>query len=359
MSPLPPAEAVDPHADADLSPEDAFAAFIGDDDDEPASAPAPKAKSKPKPADPEIEDADDLSDADEDLDPLDDEEEEPAADEEEDETTEEEDDDEEVRDPKKLLAMAEKRKKQRDKARAELASLTQELDTLRQAQPAAPLLLPPTPENPVSHVSFQDLPAAEAEWKRELAWCQQHIAEGAERPGPNGTPVEWTPEKVRRRMDQCLDVLQQHLPAQKQFLAEFQTDVKEVGEKYAFLQTPAIQRELADFGEAVIQQAPGIVRHPRHVSLIARAFIADKLLSGKFRAVTGADKRVNLVPVTGTSDGTGKPKVVKPAVARPVRTTPAAPPARRATKEDITRQRVANASSAEAAFLADLEASFE
>lgn len=359
MSPLPPAEAVESHADDDLSPEAAFAAFIEDDDDEP-SAPAPKAKSKPKPAAPEIEDADDLSDADEDPDPLDDEEEEPAADEEEDETTEEEDDDEEeVRDPKKLLAMAEKRKKQRDKAREQVASLTQELDTLRQAQPAAPLLLPPTPENPVSHVSFQDLPAAEAEWKRELAWCQQHIAEGAERPGPNGTPVEWTPEKVRRRMDQCLDVLQQHLPAQKQFLAEFQTDVKEVGEKYAFLQTPAIQRELADFGEAVIQQAPGIVRHPRHVSLIARAFIADKLLSGKFRAVTGADKRVNLVPVTGTSDGTGKPKVVKPAVARPVRTTPAAPPARPTNRRDEVRRKAALATNAEDFVRADLDDFFE
>lgn len=358
MSLLPPAEAVESHADDDLSPEDAFAAFIGDDDDEPASAPAPKAKSKPKPAAPEIEDADDLSDADEDPEPLADEEEEPAADEEEDETTEEEDDDEEVRDPKKLLAMAEKRKKQRDKAREQVASLTQELDTLRQAQPAAPLLLPPTPENPVSHVTLADLPNAEQAWRQELKWCREHAAEGGERIGKDGRPEEWTPDKVGRRMDQCLEVLQKHLPAQAQLLTSMDADVKEVEQKYAFVSDKEFSKELLAFGDSILKEAPGVARYPRWVSLITKAFIADKLLNG-YRAVTGADKRVNLVPVTGTSDGTGKPKVVKPAVAKPVRTTPGAPPARRSTKEDITRQRVANASSAEAAFLAELEDSFK
>lgn len=324
---------------------------------DPAEAPRkpalkkPTAAAKAKPATPAPEAGDEEPEDEEEDEPSESEVEEEPEEETAEDDNDEEDDDDEIRDPKKVQAMLDKRKRQRDKAREERDAVMAELESLRTAQPVTPLLLQPTPETPVSHLYRPDeLESAERQWKAELEWCKDHLAEGGSRPGADGKLVEWDAAQVRRRFDQTLSVLQTHLPKQREFAAQFQSDIKDVAQRYPFLAKGSpLHQAAADFGQEVLDRAPGLAAHPRHISLLARAFIGEQILSGKYRALTGRDGRVQLVPVTGESDGSGKPKVVKPAADKPVLRKPGTPPVRPSDRKTDLRERLEHGSPEEAA----------
>ncbi len=286
------------------------------------------------------------------------------ADAEEGEETEEEHDDSEddkaaAREPDKVQAMLDKRKKQRDEARKERDELRQENEQLKAAgtQGPAPVVLPASPESPLANVhTAEELKATTDAWKEELKWCREN-PQGGSRKGANGKDVEWDADRVSRRADQAMTILSEAVPERQAYLEAFRNDVATVGKTMPFLRPGhELHAEAATFGDQVLKEAPGIAQSPRHVGLLGAAFLGQMILAGKLNVVHGPGGVQLVKRVAGNSDGSGKPRtVVSVPGKKPVSQKPTPPPVRPAGRKPDLAERLASNDPKER-FSADMDA---
>jgi len=259
-------------------------------------------------------------------------------------------------------------REERDKAVSDRDAALARVQELEAGADNKPVVLQPSPQNPLSHLTSPEAVDKAAEYyAREIAWCRQN-KQGGEKMGRDGQPMELTAEQVADRMEQALIGLHQAVPAQREYLRAREDDARHAARTMPFIHPNSpVFKSLSEYGDAYLQRAPGVVASPSHVSDIAKMFAFDAVAKGTHTIVRRADGTVQLIAVTQpktSAAGSAAPAPATPPAAQnpPAATLPRVPaPPRPVRKDGAAASRADRMASGDAqtAFDAEMEDFFE
>ncbi len=204
---------------------------------------------------------------------------------------------------------------QKKDLQGQLTAAQAELTTLKSGgkKPGEPIALVPLPEDPLSYLTApEDVDAALAQARRNLAWCKANKA-GAVVPKGDGSKDtrELSAEEIEEIREEQQLILE-HAPVRKDWLRAYQQSHTEAEKAWPDLfKSPDSKAFVAE----MIKQVPGLARHPHHEMIIGDALAGAQLRTGKLKAVAVGKKPLPAPAKTAPAAASPRPGLAASAAA--------------------------------------------
>ena len=134
---------------------------------------------------------------------------------------------------------------------------------------AAPLVLQPTQDNPLAHVTTEmDVMKEKADWRQVKTWCYKNL-NGGELTDTQGRTHELSGDQVRERLAFADDMLSTHCPERIEFLRQEAVAEAEARTVYPELYDSTSQE--SKIAVAFLQKYPGLMQAPNRSLVIGDA----------------------------------------------------------------------------------------